>query len=266
MSRPWPTSPLQAAQRAFEFLTCPPAPLAFDCRGIPRLPQQILPLDELRRRLTSSTRPIPRSVSDVVWRQIVTRARRDGPAWTVAAVGLAMPGLTRIAGMLATGWRGDTEDLDAELLAGFVERLGTVNLDDSRIVGKLIDAGERAAKKSRNWADDGAVIRVDGAWSIPPQQPWDHPDWILARAVSAAIIGPEECLLIGETRLGEVPLQVVADKLGVAVAVAAAWRRKAEKKVVEAIAEGSLDWTAMRGTRRSVRTRNRTAEAERAAA
>ena len=123
---------------------------------------------------------------------------------------------------------GRHRDLDAELLAGFLERLATVNLDDCRILGKLIDAGERAAKKSRDWVDDGTVVRVDGAWSIPPQQPWDHPDWVLARAVSAAIIGPEEALLIGETRLGEIPLQVVADKLGVAVAVAATWRKGRE--------------------------------------
>ena len=240
MSRPWPASPLQAAQRAFEFLTCPPAPLAFDCRGIPHLPQHLLPLDDLRRALTNPNRPISRPVADAVWREIVTRARRDGPAWKVAAVGLALPGLTAMAGMLTTGWRGDTADLDAELLTGFLERLTTVNLDDCRILGKLIDAGERAAKKSRDWVDDGTVVRIDGAWSIPPQHPWDHPDWVLARAVSAAIIGPEESLLIGETRLGEIPLQVVADKLGVAVTVAATWRRKAEKRLVEAITEGHL--------------------------
>ena len=44
-----------------------------------------------------------------MWRELVVRARRDGPAWVVAAVGVAMPGLRRIAGMLAAGWRGDTD-------------------------------------------------------------------------------------------------------------------------------------------------------------
>jgi hypothetical protein len=38
MSRPWPFSPLDAAQRAFDLLTCPPAPLAFDGPGFAGLP------------------------------------------------------------------------------------------------------------------------------------------------------------------------------------------------------------------------------------
>src|SRR5258707_467836 len=136
--RPWPASPLAAAARAFELLTCPPAPLAFDVRGLPVLPQRILPLDELRDMLTADETPKP--VRDLVWRDLVTRARRDGPAWVVAAVGIAMPGLRAKAGFLARRWHGDAADLDAELIAGFVQRLGTIGLDAPRICGRLIDA------------------------------------------------------------------------------------------------------------------------------
>ena len=117
----WPATALDAAQRAFDLVTCPPAPLALDCRGIPGLPQRLLPLDELRRAMIRDS--TPRASRDQVWRELVTRARRDGPGWVVAAVGVAMPGLRRRAGVLASGWRGETADLDAELLAGFLERL-----------------------------------------------------------------------------------------------------------------------------------------------
>ena len=48
---PWPAGPLDAAQRAFDVLVCPPAPLAFDCRGLAGLPPRILALDELARLL-----------------------------------------------------------------------------------------------------------------------------------------------------------------------------------------------------------------------
>jgi hypothetical protein len=72
-------------------------------------------------------------VRDAVWRELVVRARRDGPAWVVAAVGVAMPGLRRIAGLLTAGWRGDTDDLDSELIVGFVARLKTIDLDVPRI-------------------------------------------------------------------------------------------------------------------------------------
>jgi hypothetical protein len=41
-----------------------------------------------------------------IWRELVIRARRDGPAWRVAAGGMAMPGLRRRDGLMATGWHG----------------------------------------------------------------------------------------------------------------------------------------------------------------
>src|SRR5262249_44740979 len=65
-SRPWPTTPLDAAQRAFDLLVCPPAPLAFDGRGFPGLPNKILPLDQLKKLLIDDATPRP--VRDAVWR------------------------------------------------------------------------------------------------------------------------------------------------------------------------------------------------------
>jgi hypothetical protein len=113
----WPSSPLAAASRAFDLLTCAPAPLAFDGRAFPGLPERMMPLDELRKILLARSTSV--AVRDAVWRELVIRARRDGPAWVVAAVGMAIPGLRRTGGLLASGWRGDTADLDAELIVGF---------------------------------------------------------------------------------------------------------------------------------------------------
>src|SRR4051794_14004936 len=81
--RAWPSTPLDAAQRAFELLVCPPAPLAFDGRGFTGLPSRMLPLDELKTILIDEATPRP--VRDAVWRELVVRSRRDGPAWVVAA-------------------------------------------------------------------------------------------------------------------------------------------------------------------------------------
>ncbi len=255
-SKPWPATPLDAAQRAFDLLVCPPAPLAFDGRAFPGLPQRILPLDELKSVLIDDATPRP--VRDAVWRELVVRARRDGPAWVVAAVGIAMPGLRRMAGLLAKGWHGDSSDRDGELLTGFVDRLRSVDLTESRIAGKLIDAGARAVKHARERQEESDAIRVHATWSLPPQQPWDHPDWVLTRAVAAAIIDPDECLLISATRLDEVALSVVADKLGVSVPLAAAWRRRAEKRLAAAIRAGEVDWVPLvpRTTRRDRRCVN----------
>jgi hypothetical protein len=243
VSASWPSTPLDAVQRAFDLLVCPPAPLAFDGRAFAGVPQRILPLDELKKFLIHNDTPRP--VRDTVWRELVVRARRDGPAWVIAAVGIAMPGLRRMAGLLATGWHGDTSDRDSELLIGFVARLRTIDLTESRIAGKLIDAGARAVKHARERQEDTDTIRVQATWSMPPQQPWDHPDWVLTRAVAAAIIDPDEYLLIAATRLDQTALAVVADKLGISVALAAAWRRKAEKRLATAIRAGELDWVPL---------------------
>jgi len=243
VSRSWPSSPLDAAQRAFDLLCCPPAPLAFDGRGFAGLPPRLLPLDELKTILIADRTPRP--VRDAVWRELVVRARRDGPAWVVAAVGLAMPGLRRVAGRLTVGWRGDTADLDGELLAGFLARLRSVDLDGPRVCGRLIDAGARAVKRARAQVEDTHAVHVEGAWSLPPAHPWDHPDWVLARAVAAAVIDPDDHLLISATRLDDLPLQRVADRLGVSLTVAAGWRRNAERRLAAALTAGELTWVPL---------------------
>jgi hypothetical protein len=241
--RSWPNTPLDAAQRAFDLLVRPPAPLAFDGRGFTGLPDRILPLDALKKLLIDDA--TPRSVRDEVWRELVVRARRDGPAWVIAAVGIAMPGLRRTAGRLGRGWPGDSSDRDSELLTGFVDRLRSIDLRDTRIAGKLIDAGARAVKAAREREAESDAIRVRSIWSLPPQQPWDHPDWVLTRAVAQAVIDPDEYLLIAATRLDQVALATVADKLGISVALAAAWRRKAERRLAAAIRAGELDWVPL---------------------
>src|SRR3954469_12501959 len=146
-SSPWPSTPLDAAEKAFLLLAEAPTHVPFDARGFDGLPDRILPLDELRRLfLSAGTNGKSR---DEVWRELVARARRDGPPWRVAAVGMAMPGLRRQAGLLAAGWHGDTHDLDSELLVGLMERLATIDLEEPRICGRLVEAGVRAARKIR---------------------------------------------------------------------------------------------------------------------
>lgn len=239
----WPATPLDAAQRAFDLLVCPPAPLAFDGRAFAGLPDRLLPLDELKKVLIDDA--TPRSVRDQVWRELVVRARRDGPAWVIAAVGIAMPGIRRMAGLLGAGWHGDSSDRDSEMLLGFVDRLRTIDLRERRIAGKLIDAGARAVKDARQRQEETEAIRVHATWSMPPQQPWDHPDWVLARAVKQAIISPDEYLLIAATRLDDAGLPAVADKLGVSISVAGVWRRKAERRLAAAIRAGEVDWVPL---------------------
>ncbi|MBI1758123.1 MAG: hypothetical protein HYR62_02690 [Actinobacteria bacterium] len=245
----WPSSPLDAAQRAFTLLVHPPTQVGFDGRGVDGLPGRILPLDELRTLLLSpATNP---GVRDVVWRELVVRSRRDGPAWVVAAVGMALPGLRRVAGQLTAGWRGDSDDLDSELLLGFVARLRTLDVGVPRVCGRLIDAGLRAARRARDAESDTHLVPSHTLGPIAPIQPWDHPELVLARAVAVAVIDTEEAHLIAATRLGDSTVAEVAVVLGISAGTAAVWRAKAERRLVEAIAGGELAFVPLRPRRRA---------------
>jgi hypothetical protein len=241
-SADWPQSPLAAAARAFELLTTPPTEHVFDGTGFAGLPQQAIELPTLRRVLLARETTPP--MRDTVWRDLVARTRRDGPdgrAWTVLAVGIALPGLTRIAGDLARGCRGETADLDAEILTGFLARLQTVDTESKRVLGRLLDAAVRAGRRARAAAGDSQTIRIDEALPAPPAQPWGHPDWVLARAVTAQVIDRTEARLIGATRLEDVPLTVAAVALRLDPGLAATWRWKAETRLAQAIRAGELD-------------------------
>ena len=247
-ARSWPSSPLAAAERAFILLVKPPTHVGFDGRGFDGLPDEILPLDRLRTLLLSPRASV--DVRDAVWRELVVRARRDGPAWVVAAVGVAMPGLRHVAGLLAAGWRGDTADLDAELLVGFVARIKTIDLEPSRICGRLIDAGLRAARKARDADSDAQLIHVDATGPIAPIHPWDHPDLVLARAVAAGVIDADEANLIAATRLDRATLAQAAARLGITSSLASSWRSKAERRLRDAIRDGDLAFVPLRPRRR----------------
>jgi hypothetical protein len=247
ISSSWPSTPLDAAEKAFILLAEAPTHVPFDARGFDGLPDRIVPLDELRGLvLAADTSP---QVRNAVWRELVVRARRDGPAWRVAAVGMAMPGLRRQAGMLAAGWRGDTHDLDSELLVGFMECLARVDLDEPRICGRLLEAGVRAARKVREAESDTMLIRSGEPGSVLPIRPWDHPDLVLARAVAVAVLDREEATLIAATRLDDQTLAGVAAQLGISPQLASDWRAKAEKRLVDAIGAGELSFVPLRSYR-----------------
>jgi hypothetical protein len=206
------------------------------------MPDEPVAMDRVRDLLLS--RRMSPAARDAVWRELVTRARRpapDGQAWMVIAAGVALPGLRAAAAGLTRGWRGETADIDAEVLAGFVARLKTVDLTGARVVGRLIDAGVRDGRRARALVGDLEAVRVEGAWSCPPAHPWDHPDWVLARAVAAGVLDRTEARLIGATRLEDLSLVEAAAALRVDPDLAAGWRGRAENRLALAVAAGELD-------------------------
>jgi hypothetical protein len=250
--------------RAFDLLVAPPTTLVLDGTNLPGLPPEPLDMPSLRRLLLAHD--VPADTRDTVWRELVRRARRpgsEGQTWTVIAAGMALPGLTAAAGRLCRGWRGDTADLDAEVLAGFLAHLAALDLAGPRVVGLLVDAGLRAGRRSRARAIESTTIDVDWAADVATRAVWPtvsaqaggHPDWVLARAVVAGVLDRTEARLIGATRLEDLPLPEVAAALRIDPGRAADWRWRAETRLAAAIRTGEIDHELV--TRQPLASRDR---------
>src|ERR1700689_2428184 len=121
--------PLDTADAAFRLLAAGPRPLALNPAALAAgLPSRLVPVDELRVLLLHPATSGP--ARNKVWAELVRRARAGDPAWTIALAGVAMPGLRRAAASVAAAYRGDPDDLQAEILTGFLAALRALDLDD----------------------------------------------------------------------------------------------------------------------------------------
>jgi hypothetical protein len=234
-------SPLDTADAAFRLLTRGPRPLAVDGRRVGHgLPRRPIRLDELKRLLLWASTPRP--ARDAAWTVLVRRARAGDPAWLVGAVGVAMPGLRRAAGRLAAGFDGDTADLDAEVLVGFLAALRVVDVERPGIASRLCWAAYRAGLRAR-YAEAAAAHRrlEEASVSASPPPPWEHPDFVLADAVAKGVLAPVDAELIGRTRLEGRELREVAPEVGLGYEAAKKRRQRAEPRLVAAIRAGAVE-------------------------
>ncbi|WP_428962222.1 hypothetical protein [Micromonospora fluostatini] len=247
----WPTSHLSAADAAYGALTCGPRPLTLDCDGLTwdigngadvRLPSGVVALPVLRDWLLAH--PGDHAARDVVWRELVLRARLRGKEWTIAAVGMAMPALVRIAGRLSAGYQGDPADIDSEVVTGFLEALrDRVDLTRPALYASLTMAAFRAGRRLR-LADDQTVPVEDidhvVAASRTPKVPYGHPDLLVSRAGTVGIIDDADVQPWIEVRLGRRAPEPIAARLGITVDALRMRLGRADERLARAVTDGSL--------------------------
>lgn len=233
--------PLAAARSAFEWLVAGPHPVSVDGRLFPGLPARRVPLNELRDRLLR--RRCPQTLRDAAWAHLVLLARTEGGAWTVGAVGVALPALTSIAATLSAKFTGDPSDIHAAVLAGFVAELGEIDLRRPRVMLRLRWAAYRAGHTAVREALDAPVPSGHGFRSTMPPPPWGHPDFVLARAVAEGAITSVEAELIGSTRLEGVPLADAAAERNLTYQATKKARLRAEHRLVAYLLDDTADAT-----------------------
>jgi len=249
----WPDSPLDAVDAAFAKLTCDPDPLSLDLDQLSEplgddndlpvtMPNGVIALPALQQWLLKHPRAY--TVRDAVWRELIRRARLDGPEWVVAATALAMPALRRYAGQLRTGWAGDAYDLDAEILTGFLTALrDRVDLVRPAPYAALCKAAWRAGYELRQ-RDGAEAIPVDNLEHVTgprtPKRPYGHPDLLVRRAVELGIVDPVDEQPYIDLRLGRRAVEPIAARLGIAVDALRRRVARIDERIADALTEGLL--------------------------
>ncbi|MEU1606039.1 hypothetical protein [Micromonospora matsumotoense] len=244
----WPDSPLDAAELAFTALTSGPDPLSIDCDVLGPdldLPEGALPLTAVRDWLLEHPRAF--AARDAVWAEVVRRARVDGPQWVIAAVGMALPALRRYTRQLTTGYGGDPDDLEAEILTGFLVALRDhVDLARPAPYAALCRAGWRAGFKLRQQASEFTTVddveHVTGPRT--PRMPYGHPDVLVHRAVQLGILDAEDEHPFIEVRLGRKSIEGVAAGIGITAAALRMRLGRIDTRIAEALASGLLTGVA----------------------
>jgi hypothetical protein len=233
-------SPLSSADAAFRLLTQGPDPLSLDGTLIPgALPHRLIPLDELKRILLLAS--TDGGTRDATWAALITRARSEGSAWMVGAVGVAMPGLRRVAGQLTRGHDLDTAaDIDAEILTGFLSAVRSLDLSRRAIALRLRWAAYRAGAAYRATVVNHPLSSEDPGLAAVPAQPSGHPDLLLADAITQGVISAADAEIIASTRLESLALTAVARQLAVPYDAVRMRRSRAESRLASAIRAGRV--------------------------
>jgi DNA-directed RNA polymerase specialized sigma24 family protein len=251
---------LDTLEATFRMLCRGPEPLALPGPMFTRGRRRPVRLVEARELLLWPDR-MPPDARDAVWAELIRRAQTDpadpadsrrlievtgasAAAWVVGAAGVLAPGLRRVCDRLAAGWAGDRDDLEAEVLAGFLTALHTIDPDSGRLPARLCWAAYRAGSALRHRDTDHRQRRTAGSdaelSTVAPPRPWGHPDFVLATAVQAGTITATEAELIASTRLEGVHLQDAAADLGISRGTLLTRRNRAERRLAAAIRSGGL--------------------------
>jgi hypothetical protein len=215
----------------WEWLCTPPHPVTIDGRAIPGLPDRPIPLDEIRARLLA--RRCPADVRDAVWAHLVRHSRTEGSTWTVAAAGMALPVLTRVARILTAKYASDHTDIHAAVLSGFLTGLTRVDPDRPAVLVSLRWAAYRGGLAAvREALRAPTPVGAHRFESTAPRPVACHPDLVLARAVADHVITHDEAALIGSTRLEHVRLADAATARGQTYQAANAARHRAERRLL----------------------------------
>ncbi|MEV4170119.1 hypothetical protein [Nonomuraea sp. NPDC049709] len=236
-------SPFDVAEHVFQLVACAPGGLALNGTELSHeLPRRLILLTELRDLLTSQT--LCNATRDIVWRELVIRARRDGPKWLVGAVGTAVPALRRTCGRLSL-YHHATQDraaIDIEVLAAFIAAVKNIDLDPPSVLHRMCAAARRAGERARRNIETEAARHMSGHASAKPAASSGHPDPVVADAIATGVVNQPDAEPILPTRLqGRAADEAVAAALGLPCDAVKKERQRFEAILADAVLASDAD-------------------------
>jgi hypothetical protein len=175
------------------------------------LPAQHVGLEDLRvimlKRRTSD------QLKDAVWSHLVRMSRTQPDPWVIAAAGMMLPGLKKIAARMRGCYPYDACDLDSEIFAAFLDELGRLDPDQpaphKRLYLAACRRGDQLCRRETRRASRFVQL---------PDGLADHragnPDIALARAMLDGVVTARQAALVSRVHLDSAQRGDVARQLG----------------------------------------------------
>jgi DNA-directed RNA polymerase specialized sigma24 family protein len=218
----------------------------------PDVPERITTPTALRRWLLAASTDY--ATRDQVWAQIVTASRCGFEAgeYRFLAVGLALAGLRNYRRRIHVRHVGDLPDVHADLVAGFLTRLASIDTGSRNVAGRLIDSAIGYAARryrdhqSRPLPSAPATLTTltagsaDGGFTRDPRRadPTAEPaERVLLEDLAARLqhggvrVSVDDLELIAVTRAAGRSLAEAAAELGIPAEAAYKRRRRAEQRL-----------------------------------
>lgn len=169
---------------------------------------------------------------NALWQELVRAAQSRGESWLLAATWMMVPGLRRISARLSPGSGADRSEIEAEIIAGFIEALRAADASRENLSAHLWWAAYRAGQRARRMlaqSRETPVDDIDRAAQVQAEP--GEPGGLLDDAVHAGVISASEADLITRTRLEGERLGAVAERLGLRYNACAQRRFRAEGRL-----------------------------------
>jgi hypothetical protein len=192
--------------------------VTLDGRRISRdLPARHISLEDLR--IIMLKRRTNDQLKTAVWSQLVRMSHAQSDPWVIAAAGMMLPGLKKIADRMRAYYPYDTCDLDSEIFEAFLHELGQLDPDEPAPYKRLYLAacrrGDQLCRREARRASrcvqlpDGLADRLAG-----------NPDIALARAMRDGVVTARQAALVSRVHLDSAQRGDVARQMGMGLDLA----------------------------------------------